>query len=232
MPSEAQAGWQVVREAVMARIRDGRYAPGALIPNEADLAVEFGCARATVNRALRALAEAGFLERRRKAGTRVAAAPIRKAVLAIPVLRLEVEATGAAYAYRLLVREEAAPAPDIAAVLQVPPDRTLLHLLGLHSADAHPVVLEDRWIDPETVPGLATADLRAENPNEWLVRNAPYTHGSMSFAAERAGDRAALLGCGVGDSLLVMTRVTWMGPAPITHVRWWYPPGHRLSLQL
>ena len=46
-----------------------------MIPGEEALAREFGCARATVNRALRDLAEAGVLERRRKAGTRVALQP-------------------------------------------------------------------------------------------------------------------------------------------------------------
>ena len=48
-----------------------------------ELAAEFGCARSTVNRALRELAEAGFLERRRKAGTRISPDPVRKATLKI-----------------------------------------------------------------------------------------------------------------------------------------------------
>ncbi|MEX5438517.1 GntR family transcriptional regulator, partial [Enterobacter hormaechei] len=74
-------GWQRIRDVMMERIRARHYAPGALIPNEADLAAEFGCARATVNRALQELAGAGFLDRRRKAGTRVVAAPRRKATL-------------------------------------------------------------------------------------------------------------------------------------------------------
>ena len=72
------------------------WKPGELIPNEADLAIEFGCARATVNRALRALAETGILDRRRKAGTRVALHPVRKVTLEIPIIRHEVEQKAAA----------------------------------------------------------------------------------------------------------------------------------------
>ena len=52
-------------------IQSGIWKQGCLITVEAALAKEFGCARATVNRVLRELAQEGILERRRKAGTRV-----------------------------------------------------------------------------------------------------------------------------------------------------------------
>ncbi|AXC49023.1 UTRA domain-containing protein [Paracoccus suum] len=228
---ESPAGWQSVRDAVMARIRARTYAPGALIPNEADLAVEFGVARATVNRALRALADEGFLERRRKAGTRVASAPVRKAVLPIPLTRAEVEATGAVYSFELLLRETAVPPPDVAEALGTGP-RALLHLVTLHRGGAQPAVLEDRWVDLVTAPGLAEIDLTAVNPNEWLVHNLPYTHGTMAFSAQAAGARAQALDCAPGDSIMVLTRATWLEDAPITHVRQCFPPGRNLTLQL
>ena len=60
--------WQSIRAEALRRIRAGLWPPGARIPDEAELAAEFGCARATVNRALRDLAEAGLLERKRKGG--------------------------------------------------------------------------------------------------------------------------------------------------------------------
>ena len=82
----APVGWQSVHAEVLRRIRSREWLPGALIPNETDLAAEFGCARATVSRALRELADAGLLTRRRKAGTHVALNPVRKATLQIPVI--------------------------------------------------------------------------------------------------------------------------------------------------
>ena len=81
--------WQDIHKEALRRIHSREWAPDTLIPNEADLAEEFGCSRATVNRALRARAEAGWLERRRTAGTRVARAPQRRAQLAIPLVREE-----------------------------------------------------------------------------------------------------------------------------------------------
>ena len=68
--TEAIRTWQGVMEEVRRRIHARDWPPGALIPNEADLAAEFGVARVTVNRALRTLAEAGLLDRRRKAEQR------------------------------------------------------------------------------------------------------------------------------------------------------------------
>ena len=53
-------GWEGVRDEVLRRIRVREWVPGAVIPGEEALAVEFGVARATVNRALRELAEAGY----------------------------------------------------------------------------------------------------------------------------------------------------------------------------
>jgi hypothetical protein len=47
-------GWEDIRAEVLRRIRARDWPPGALIPGEEALAAEFGVARATVNRALRA----------------------------------------------------------------------------------------------------------------------------------------------------------------------------------
>ena len=63
MNSPTFRNWQSVQDEVLRRIHAREWPPGALIPNEADLAIEFGCARSTVNRALRSLAESGWLDR-------------------------------------------------------------------------------------------------------------------------------------------------------------------------
>mgnify|MGYP002652582257 CR=1 FL=1 len=49
-----RTSWLQVRGVIMSRIAEGIYPPGELIPTEIELASEFGCARATVNRALAA----------------------------------------------------------------------------------------------------------------------------------------------------------------------------------
>ncbi|WP_370284213.1 UTRA domain-containing protein [Pseudooceanicola sp.] len=225
--------WQGVQEEVRRRITQRVWRPGEFIPHEADLAAEFGCARATVNRALRELAEAGLLDRRRRAGTRVAVNPVRKAQLEIPVIREEIVAKGQAYGHRVLSREMPVPPAEVAARMQVAPGRKLLHLRTLHTADGAPYVYEDRWINPEAVPAVLAEGFGAISPNEWLVREVPFEGGDFTFSALSAGvAEAEVLSCPAGTGLFVLDRTTWTGAGMITSVRLVFHPGYRMHTRL
>lgn len=224
--------WQSVQDEVLRRIHAREWPPGSAIPNEADLATEFGCARATVNRALRALATAGILDRRRRAGTRVALHPVRKATLSIPLISAEVAAGGQRHGYSLLSQSIESPPDPIQSLLGSGP-RSLLHLLALHTANGAPYVVEDRWVNTDVVPDLLAVDLTRETANAWLVANAPFTHGDIAFSAQAASRTQALhLGCTIGAALFVVDRTTWNGTAPITAVRLAYAPGYRMQTAL
>ena len=213
--------WQSVRDEVLRRIHSREWAPGEAIPTEAELAEQFGCARTTVNRALRAVAEAGLLDRKRRAGTRVALHPPARAVLTIPVLRLQIEATGAAYGYRLLHREEVAAPEGLTG------DRAL-HLRALHLSDGAPYALEDRWIDLGTVPSARKERFEDQNPNEWLLAHAPFTEGSMEFSAQLSDASHAELAA-PGLALFALQRTTRDGARTVTRVRIVFAPGYRVE---
>jgi len=227
------ATWQGVRAEVQRRIRTHQWAPGDPIPNEADLAVEFGCARATVNRALRDLAQAGVLERKRKAGTRVAVNPAGRAVLRIPLIRDEIAEAGLAYGYRLLGSRTACPPDPVRDRLDLAPGTQALHLTALHSGDGAPFVAEDRWINTATVPDASRADFTVQSANEWLVRAMPFAEGRIEISVVAAGsEMAAIFGCDPGAGLLRVERQTWRDGRQITVVALTYRPGHRLVSQL
>lgn len=221
--------WQIIQNEALRRIREREWRPGEMIPHEADLAAELGCARATVNRALRELAAAGFLERRRKAGTRVALNPVRKATFDIPIIRRDVEGRGGVHGYRLLERTSTAAPADVTTKLRLPPRTRLLHVVALHLADGAPFCLEDRWVNPAAVPAFEKADLSAVSANEWLVRNAMLSGGGIEFFAVPADARlAGMLACEEGAALFAIDRTTWVGATPITAVRLTYAPGYRM----
>ncbi|MEI4487596.1 UTRA domain-containing protein [Frigidibacter sp. MR17.14] len=227
------ASWQAIRDEVLRRIRDRDWRPGDPIPNEADLAIEFGCARATVNRALRELAAAGVLERRRRAGTRVAPAPVGRAGMRIPVLHRDVVEAGQVYGHRLIAREVAVPPPEVAARMGLAAGVSALHALSLHLADDRPLAFEDRWIDPAVVPGILAVDFAAVSANEWLVENMPFSEGAMRIAAVPAGALAAgHLQVPEGTALLAVERTTWREGRAITHVAQMFAPGHWMQLDL
>lgn len=225
--------WQSVQEEVLRRISNRQWKPGATIPSELELAQEFGCARVTVNRALRGLAEAGLLDRRRKAGTRVALLPVRKATLSIPVIRNEIEAKGFAYRYCLLARDFGAPPSEVKARLQAKPGDKLLHLKAVHLADGRPYVFENRWINPQAVPEIANVDFERQSANEWLVANVPFENGDIGFSAVAAGlEEAEVLGCRQGEALFVIDRSTWSTGGAITSVRLTFAAGYRMHTEI
>ncbi len=222
--------WQSVQDEVLRRIHSRQWKPGDLIPNEADLASEFGCARATVNRALQSLADSGLLDRRRKAGTRIALHPVRKATLNIPVIRHEIEGKGSAYSYQLKSRQFASPPRDIAAMMKLQPEEQLLHLVGVHLADEKPYVYENRWINSRIIPQVTNIDFLDQSPNEWLVENVSFSSGDISFSAISATvSEADMLGCNEGEGLFVVERSTWKGEDAITWVRLVFAPGYRMQ---
>lgn len=231
--SQHAVTWTDVQDEVLRRIRAGIWCPGALIPGEIELAREFDCARATVSRALRTLAEDGVLDRRRRAGTRVSLNPVRRATLAIPVIRAEVEARGASYRHVLLARDEVPAPAAVAARMGLAPGAPLVHVRALHLADDLAHCYEDRWIDPATVPGAADETFEDISANEWLVRNAFYSDGEISFfAAAARPDEAEMLSVPEAAALFVLERLTRIGEQPITLVRLAYPPGHRMTTTL
>lgn len=226
-------GWQDVQNEVLRRIHSRTWKPGDLIPNEADLAAEFGCARATVNRALRALAESGLLDRKRKAGTRIALQPVAKATLNISVIRQEIEARGQKYGYGLLKREQAIPSASVQASMRVHASEELLHVIAVHFADDRPYAIEDRWINLAVVPDAKSASFETVSANEWLIRHIPYTNGEIAFSATAADSFVArTLDCEAGSPLFVVDRLTFDGEKTITKLKLLYAPGHQFRTEL
>lgn len=219
-----------IKSDVLARLAGGTWGPGETLPTEAELSASYGCARATVNRALRELAEEGYLERKRRSGTRVRRAPERQARVAIPQPRDEVEGQGARYAHQLLSRAEQ-PAPAwLATRLGLGPAAPMLHLVCLHRADGAPFQHEERWISLAALPSAGGVDFARQAPGEWLVATMPYSEVEVGFSAVAAtAGQAAALRCSKGDPLFQVDRATWFGGRPVTFVRLCYHRGYRMA---
>jgi GntR family histidine utilization transcriptional repressor len=219
-----------IAEAVRRRIIEGAWRQGDRIPDEADLAVEFAAARATVNKALQVLADEGLLDRRRRAGTRITVDPVRRAIFAIAIVREQIEQAGMEYSHRVVAQRLSLPPPALVARLGLAPGTRLVHMRAVHCGDGAPIQLEDRWLNPAAAPGLAGADFWRLNANEWLVRNAPYLRADLAFSAENASHRdARLLRTRPGEALLILHRTTWNDLGPITTVRVAFRPGHTVA---
>ncbi|WP_169569338.1 GntR family transcriptional regulator [Sneathiella limimaris] len=223
---------QSIRAIILDRIHKGEWTAGTYIPGEADLAVEFGCSRTTVNRALQQLAEEGLVERRRKRGTRITPMPVAKTTLEIPIIRKEVTARGGTYSHHVLVNEMALPPISVQAQFTIS-NQKLLHLNTLHLSDNTPFMYEERWVNPAEAPGILEADFKDVSPNEWLVKEVPYSDGDISFSASSASERvAAHLEVPKGAPVFLIERTTRMNDRAITALRMYYPEGFRMTSKL
>jgi GntR family histidine utilization transcriptional repressor len=204
-----------IRAEIEGAILSGALAPGSRIPSELELMGEYGCARMTVNKALSALAAAGLVSRRKRAGTVVAHRRTESMVLDVPDLAVEIAARGQAYRYapveRRVIEGGAIPLPGSG--------RTLF-VSGAHHADDVPLAYEERWISLEAVPEIEAADFADMPPGSWLLRHIPWTEAENRIGAE-AADRAcaAHLRIAPAAACLTIERRTWRGEESITFVR-------------
>ncbi|WP_022705927.1 GntR family transcriptional regulator [Paracoccus sp. PARArs4] len=221
--------WQSIREHVLDRIRSGEWAPGDLIPTEQELAQQMGCARATVNRALRELAESGIVQRRRKVGTRVAATPVRRMTLRMPLIRDEVEAMRAAYRYEMTGCEHRVATPRAAAALCHGMPEELVMVRTRHLADDKPHCCEAVWLHPGHLDLPDPQHFGDEAPHDWLNRSHAVTQTRFAILSEGAsGSCAVNLGLPDGTPVLAIERTSLVDGVPVSFARQFYPPDHRL----
>lgn len=230
MTGQTRLSWTDVRDEIRARILNRTYAPGDKLPRDEDIALELGCARTTVHRAMQELSQTGLVERKRKGGTQVKIDPVTRATFDIPITRREVEQRGSKYDYQLISRSLDDTPLSVMARFGIQQTVQMLHVKALHLADNRPYIFEDRWVDTRSTPDILNVDLKVESANEWLVRNKPYSRVDVRFFAMNAeGESAEHLSTKTGDALLVIERTTWIGQDPITSVQAVAAPGYQLS---
>ena len=218
-----------VKAEIVRRISDKQWRVGEAIPNEEDLAREFQCARTTVNRALRELAEAGIVERKRRAGTRIAKAPAQDVRFHIPLVEAEVAALGAHYRYHRLGYERVTNAA-VAQIMKLESDQTLLHVTALHYGDDQPFQCEERWINLAAIPKAQEESFETISANAWLVREVPLSRLETSLCAHAASPiMAKTLEVREGSPILVIERTTWAEDVALTHARLSYAGGHKIT---
>jgi len=224
---------ETIRESLRERIQAGEWELGQRIPDEVDLAVEYSCARATINRAVQALAEGGLVIRKRKGGTRVNPNPVRQAKFEIPVVRELVESNGGEYRHELLVKSHKLPPQSVRSRLNLKDDTKALFVETLHLSNDKPYAFETRWVNILSVPPVVDAPLNEISANEWLVNSVPFSSGDVAFSAVRATNKIAkALQTEIGAALFAIDRTTWLGNESITTVRMCFHEGYRLTSEL
>lgn len=218
-----------IRQDIEALIMSGTWEAGHRIPPEHELMAEYGCARMTVNKAISALADRGLIDRRKRAGSFVAAPTVHRAAIDIPDIAAEIEGQGQRHDLEILdhTTREADAGDRMLLAMQAGP---VLALTCLHRADGSPFALEERLINLATVPAARNVDFALESPGRWLLGHVPWSdakHRITAVAATRA--QADRLGLAEGAPCLAIERWTWRTEERITYVRQLYPGDHALT---
>ena len=233
MSTDQKTSYLDVKNSILKRIHDTVWEPGSLIPGEVTLSEEFGCARATVNRALRELARDGVIERKRKAGTRIKSAPTRHAKFVIPSIREEIETTGFDYRYALIERKEKTIPDWLRARIGGTGGEEVLHLRCMHYAGSRAFQYEDRWINLASVPKASVQTFEYTNPNEWLISEVPFSDGEVIFSTVNADQIISeMLNVPVGAALFTLERVTWFKDMPLTYAKLYFHAGYQITTRL
>ena len=209
-----------IRADIETRILSGEWKPGHPIPAEHALMAEYGCARMTVNKAIAAMAAAGLVTRRRRAGTVVAAPAAERAVMEIADIAEESDRLGLSYRFTILSRAVEAGA-----------DGPMLSITTLHERGGEPLALEERRISLVAVPEAAAESFADAPPGTWLLQHVAWTEAEHVIGALGADPALARrLDIPAGAPCLTLDRRTWQGGELITEVRLTYPASrHRFT---
>lgn len=201
---------------IEARIASGEWPPGYRIPFEHELVSQYGCARATVGKALTTLVRAGLIERRRKAGTFVAYPHVHSAVLDIPDIGKAIAERTGSYRFDLSssqILTDNGHSGNFAAGTK------LRHVTGIHQGKDGPFACEDRLISLSCVPDAEGADFTAQSPSAWLLKSVPWTQARHRISAVGASaEVSAQLAIARHTPCLLVERWTWRTGDPVTFV--------------
>ncbi|MDE1917192.1 MAG: histidine utilization repressor [Sphingomonadales bacterium] len=201
------------------RILSGELAPGARLPTEQEVMVAYDCSRMTVNKALSALAQAGLIDRRKRAGTFVARPKVHSMVLDVPDIAAQIRERGQDYTF-VPLRRRLRPANSDAEETLLASGGQLLQIDGLHVVDGAPLGVEFRLVSTMAVPAIVEADFAKVPPGSWLLQHVPWTEAETRISAVGAWSQdAEAMNVADGTPCLCIERRTWRGAEPITFVR-------------
>jgi GntR family transcriptional regulator, histidine utilization repressor len=221
---DSAAPYARVKHHLKEGLARGRWAPGALMPSEAELVAQFAVSRMTVGRALRELQAEGLVQRTQGVGT--FAAPLHRvsSTLTIRDLHDEIEARG--HQHEAVVHEQHAERASVAlsAQLGVASGSRVFRTFIVHLENGVPLQCEDRYVNPACAPHYLDQDFTRTTPTHYLFDATALWRAQYSIESSRpTAQEARLLGIAADEPCLVVTRRTFTRDAVITIARLVHP---------
>lgn len=145
--------YEQVRRRLLADITSGALPVGSFLPPEPDLCERFGVSRVTLRRAVSELCAEGRLTRQQGRGTFVSPPKVRQTLVSLSGFSETMDGLGRPSRHRVLGRDDAPDAPEIAARLDA---ARLIRFERLLEVDDRPMTHEMLFFDAARFPGAAT----------------------------------------------------------------------------
>ena len=131
----------------------------------------------------------------------------------------------------MLVERQIVDAPGwLRTRIDIPKDASVLHLKCMHYAGRNPYQFEDRWINLAAVPNAADFDFEDMGPNEWLVKEVPFTDGELIFSATNASlDISNFLNTSNDAAIFTVERTTWLDKVSVTYARLYFSRDYKMT---
>ena len=200
-----------VKDQLIRRLVDGTWQPGMNIPSEQELARQLNVSQGTVRKALDSMTAENLLVRRQGRGTFVAEPEDSRILFQFFRLTADGGQGESAFPQSRLLSWSQEPATDAeAGALSVKPGATVWRIERVRQINGSSIIAESITIPTATYPGF---DDLTEIPNNiyqlyssrWGITIAKADEQLKAILCD-ARDSAAL-GCGVGEPLLLITRI-------------------------
>lgn len=226
------ARYQVIRADLEAKIHAGELGPGARLPTEADLQSAYGVSRATAQKALNELAQAGLVVRRRRAGTHVAEGAHQVNLLRMLDPRIS-SGTGRPGKH-VVMSTEVIPASD--AEVDLPglgDEEPVTQLMRLkYDLDENPVALEIAAIPFSVAPRLVHENMEHQTTRSYFMKHGvPIERARMYLDPVLLGkEYAELLGADPGVPTHRQRRLMWLSNGDLAEAAAYYDRPGSLDL--
>lgn len=181
--------WRRTRDAIVARIVEGEFAAGAMLPSEPELGAQLGVSQGTARKALAELERAGVVERRQGRGTYVPVTTPERALFHFFRLR---RPDGSRVAPEL-VSEALRRRRPTAAERAVLGEGAVVEVARVRAVDGRPAARERIVLPSARFPGLLE---RAPLPNTLYA----LYQGAYGVAVVRAEEALSPVAAGAADA--------------------------------
>jgi GntR family transcriptional regulator len=202
-----------LKMGLMKSIESGELQAGEQLPNELQLAEQFGISKITVRQALQGLAELGYIRREHGRGTFVCKLKVDQGPRELTSFSEEMRRHRVSPSSRVLMSAVRKADVRISEALAISIGKPLFVLKRLRMADGEPMGVQTAHIPLDMVPGLEKENL--ENLSLYQILQSRYNlqparARETYFAIRAKADLAKLLGVASGSAVFDVERVTFL----------------------